>query len=232
MMHKPLKIIIVISVNEIKNSNQILMSCKNFVRSFGFTILTLFTIGSTVALFALSTYYIYKVLDGVSDGFIAGVIVALCVSFLVFCFGIYASCKGTKCSRSILAIIYIIYALFIGFMAIFFLAFKNKIIELIGKEYNKNNNEFVESINKAFNCHSWEVINNTIDYLQENKTISCKEKICEFYNKTQLVIGIILIGVFLILIFGIVLVFKYICCSNEDDSSLKEQISTPLTYGW
>lgn len=220
------------SVSLLKNFKQFLMSCNNFVRSFGFTILTLLTIGSTVALFGLSTYYIYKFLDGVSDGFIAGVIVALCISFLVFCFGIYASCKGTKCTRSVLAVIYIVYALFVGAMAIFFLAFKSKIVELIGKEYNKKNNELVESINKAFKCNSWVGINNTTDYLQENATISCKEKINEFYNKTQLVIGIVLIAVFLILIIGIILVFKYICCSKDDASSNKEQISTPLTYGW
>lgn len=209
------------------------MNCKKFVRGFGFTILTLLTIGSTVALFGLSTYYIYKFLDGVSDGFIAGIIVALCVSFLVFCFGIYASCKGTKCTRSVLAVIYILYAIFVGAMAIFFLAFKNKILTLIGDQYNKENNELVESINKAFNCNSWEgnqTVNTTVS---ENTTlISCKEKIEKFYNKTQLVIGIILIAVFLILVVGIILVFKYICCSAEDSTSSKERLSTPLTYGW
>ncbi|KAH0786108.1 Tetraspanin family protein [Histomonas meleagridis] len=199
-------------------------SCKKFIRGFGFTILTLITIGSTIALFAACLYFIKTKLDDISQTLLIVVIVALCISILVFIFGIYASVKGKKCARSLLAIIYIFYALIVGAMAIFVLACKGVLYDAVKSQFDSGNQDFINIIQAGFNCKSWDnaTVGNT----------SCKSAIETFYNSTILIIGICLGVVFFILLVGIIFVFKYVCCGKDDKSDDNNQISTPLTYGW
>ena len=127
--------------------------CQRFCLAFGFTILTLVTVGTTVVLFSFAVHYSKKL--EVSKGLTNGVIIALVVSIVVFLFAIIASFAAKRCLRGTLGIIYIVYAIFVLGMAIVLLAFKSKILTLIGDAFKNENKDITKSIKEGFNCLYW-----------------------------------------------------------------------------
>lgn len=202
--------------------------CQRFCLAFGFTILTLVTVGTTVVLFSFAVHYSKKL--EVSKGLTNGVIIALVVSIVVFLFAIIASFAAKRCLRGTLGIIYIVYAIFVLGMAIVLLAFKSKILTLIGDAFKNENKDITKSIKEGFNCLYW------MNISLINDPNNCYDKVSDFWNKKGKVVAYILIAVFVILVAGIVLSFVYACCckNKEDDlsSNSNSQFNTPLTYGW
>lgn len=210
------------------------MGCQQCLRGFGFTILSLITIGASTALFALALYYIATKFKDISNTLMTIVVLALCVSILVLLFALYASIKGNKCVRTLLVFIYIIYAVIVGAAAIVLFAFKQKLINLIQTGVEKNNTDLIHSITEGFKCKMIE--KPKLTFIGSD----CENKVNSFYKSKLPPIGGCLIGIFVILVIGIILSFKYLCCTKEvQDLSTtepinksKDQLNSPLTYGW
>lgn len=215
------------------------MGCDQCLRGFGFTILSLITIGASTALFAIALYFIATKFKDISNSLLIIVVIALCVSVLVLLFAFYASCKGNKCVRTILVFIYIIYALIVGAAAIFLFAFKGKLMGLISDGVEKNNSDLIHSIQEGFNCkmNSNTTKNGTVYYFYGSE---CDDKVNSFYKAKLPPIGGCLVGIFVILVIGIVLSFRYLCCVKETQdlsttepiNKNKDSLNSPLTYGW
>lgn len=217
------------------------MGCDQCLRGFGFTILSLITIGASTALFAIALYFIATKFKDISNTLMVIVVLALCVSILVLLFALYASVKGNKCVRTILVFIYIIYAFIVGAAAIFLFAFKGKLMDLIETGVkDKNNSDIIHSITEAFKCEM--NVNETVNHTKQYyfKGSNCEDEVSKFYKAKLPPIGGCLIGIFVILVIGIVLSFRYLCCvkDNQDLSTTepinksKDQLNSPLTYGW
>lgn len=219
------------------------MGCDQCLRGFGFTILSLITIGASTALFAIALYFIATKFKDISNTLMVIVVLALCVSILVLLFALYASVKGNKCVRTILVFIYIIYAAIVGAAAIFLFAFKGKLLSLINTGVEKNNSDVIHSISEGFNCKM-----GTEQVIIEGQTktkyyfynSSCESAVNSFYKAKLPPIGGCLVGIFVILVIGIILSFRYLCCTKENQdlsttepiNKSKDQLNSPLTYGW
>lgn len=200
--------------------------CQKTCFSLFFTILTLVTVGSTIFLFSFAVHYTTKKID-VSKSISNGVIIALIVSIVVFIFAAIASFTSYRCLRGTLGLIFILYALFVLVMAIVLLAFKGKMLNLVGDAFETNNSDVIDSIEKGFDCKGW---NRTVG-VKDN----CYYKVSDFWDKKGKVIAYVLIVVFVILALGVVLSFIFACHKNTEDelsSTSNTQFNTPLTYGW
>ncbi|OHS92947.1 hypothetical protein TRFO_12124 [Tritrichomonas foetus] len=229
------------------------MGCKQCCRSFGFTILSIITIGAACALFGVALYYIATMFKDVSNTLMVACVIALCVSILVFLFALYASVKDNRCIRTVLTFIYIIFAFVVGAAAILMFAFKGTLFKLIQGEIEKNNTDLIYSLEKAFDCKlvvnattpDQPDTNSSLMFLEEGGNVSfygsdCEDKINKFWKSRIPPIGGALIGIFVIIVIGIILSFKYICCTKDNvdlsptdkSNRSKEQLNSPLTYGW
>ncbi|KAH0795233.1 Tetraspanin family protein [Histomonas meleagridis] len=197
--------------------------CGKFVGGIGFTLLTLITVGATVALFSIALYAVNKNFEGYSASLKTGLIIALVISIVVFIFGIYASFSKNRCVKCILSIIYIVYAIFVLIMAIVILALGGAISEVISREF-QSNPDFRSSFEKTFNCYTWN--SNT-----SNNT--CQSVFDSSFGVARKAIGGCLLGIFFLLLIGIIVAFCHVCRKRSDDFSGSENtINTPLSYGW
>ncbi|OHT05120.1 hypothetical protein TRFO_27306 [Tritrichomonas foetus] len=198
-----------------------------------FGILTLLTIGLTLALFIFATFIYAKIKTANETIFIA-IVICLCVSALLFFFGIYASCCGGKCTKAILSIFYIIYAFAIGAAGVLIIVYKSRLTQIFRDAYDqgKFKQADLDAIAETFNC----VFPDTESNLT-NSTESCFDKFEKYVTKYGLIVGIALLCLFVLLMAGVVLSCKFLCRKDEyeDISAPKKPdnaINTPLTYGW
>ena len=215
------------------------MGCKQCCRSFGFTILSVLSIGAAVALLSAAVYFIATKFKGISDSLLTIVIIALCVSVLVFLFSLYASTKDNKCVRTVLTFIYIIFALVMGAAGIFLLAFKGELLKIINDAVVRNQTDVTYSIETAFNCQMLTSNDTSQGGREQFYDSECESKVDEFYKSKIPPIGGCLIADFVVLMFGVVMSFRYICRKEKLDLSpsdqsnkSREQLNSPLTYGW
>jgi hypothetical protein len=197
--------------------------------AFLFTVLTLLTIGASCALFIAAIVYLAKIqIQSVSETLWVAVIIAMCASFLILCFGIYASWWGKACSRTIVLLIYIIYALVLGAIGIALLALKNTLMTEFGKLWEGEPAEARKKIEEFLKCKGW---------TSENEvTPSCKAKVDEFYGKYGGIIGGCLLGLFVILMAGSVWGFYLTCKGGQErsdtDTPRRNNVREPLAYSW
>lgn len=206
-----------------------------------FTILTLLTIGVTLGVFIVCILWCYKY--GVTKIEEANIIliisvIGLCVSALIFFFGVYASFCGKKCAKSILAIIYLIYALGLCALAILIFAFKTQTLETFKKFLERKPDELVIQLENLLKCCGYDDDYNKTwcetEASIEVKDVRCKPIIESNYKYAQYAAGV-LIGLFILLMVGDVIAFRLICRKENDEerkNQNREQLSTPLTYGW
>jgi multisubunit Na+/H+ antiporter MnhC subunit len=106
-------------------------------RKFFFPIFTLASIGiATLAVVVAFCLFQKEGLSGISPRFDAGMIAAVCISVLILCFAIYASCWGAKWSRITLGGIYLVYAVALVVLAIILFTKKDAVIRAIDKALN------------------------------------------------------------------------------------------------
>ncbi|OHT08688.1 hypothetical protein TRFO_04750 [Tritrichomonas foetus] len=213
-------------------------SCKKCCTGTCFTILTIFTIGLTLGIFIFATI-VYSKIRTVNDTIFIVIIIALCVTALVFIFGIYSSCCGNKCTKGILTFIYLIYALVLAALGISLLIFKNKLPGYFREAYDsgKFSKEDIATLEETFNCQFPESENGTSLLLNDTDTnqTDCFEMFESYVKDYGLWLGIALIILFVILFIGVVLACRLACKKDEESTGthpVKEQVSTPLTYGW
>lgn len=211
------------------------MKCKDCCTSFGFTILTILTIGTATALFGVALYYIATKFKDISNSLMTIIVICLCVSLLVLLVSIAISVKGNKCTKSILVFIYIIFALVVGAAAILLFAFKSKIMDTIENGVVANKTDLIHSIEVAFSCSMQSPSDpETLCF----KNCPCGGKVDSFYQAKLPPIGGCLVGIFVVLIIGIIFSFRYLCSSQKtnDDTTTGQNpqpaLNQSLTYGW
>lgn len=211
--------------------------CQRCCTNTCLTFFTLFTLGATLGFLIFSTYIVSKVRK-VNDTIFIILVVATCITGIVFIFGIYASCCGNRCARGALSVIYLAYALAILACGIIVLIYRNKFANYLRDNYydEKLTDSDKDYIEKTFDCTFPErpVPNATNATLLENSTASCFDKFDDFCKKFGIIIGVVLIFLFVVIFIGVVFACNAACKKRETSSGskTKEQVSTPLTYGW
>ncbi|KAK8871289.1 hypothetical protein M9Y10_007007 [Tritrichomonas musculus] len=195
--------------------------------------LTIFTIGLTFMFMIFATYISSKARQ-INDSVFIVLIVATCITGIVLIFAIYASCCGGRCARGALGTIYLAYAIVVLACAVIVLIFRSKFSKFFRDSYNegKLSDKDIEDIEKSFNC---QFPNSTANLtILESNTESCFTKYDDFVKKFGLIIGIVLIVLFVLIFIGVVIACREACKKTETSSGskTKEQVSTPLTYGW
>lgn len=199
------------------------------------TTLTLCTVGMTLAFLIFSTYISSKV-RAVNDTVFIVLVVATCITGLVLIFGIYASCCGSRCARGALSFIYSVYALVVLACAIIVLVFRSQFAKFLRDGYNEGrySEKELEDIEKTFECKFPSDNSTSTLTLLEDSSESCFTKFDDFVQKFGIIIAIVLLVLFVLLFIGIVVACREACKKPETSSGskTKEQVSTPLTYGW
>ena len=199
-----------------------------------FAILTLLTIGLTLAVFivALIAYVKFKFLN--NTVFIV-IIVCLCVSTLLLLFGIYASCCGKNCSKTLLSILYIIYALALGAGGVLILIYQDELGNYLEKIANNghltpNEREIIEDF---FDCN----FTNTTDNADSSDN-DCVEMFKDYIDKYGLIVAIALLVLFALLMVGVVIACRLMWKKENEyeigknSNKLENAVNQPLTYGW
>ncbi|OHT16921.1 Tetraspanin family protein [Tritrichomonas foetus] len=211
------------------------MGCAKCCTGMCFMMLTLCTLGVTLAILIFATI-IYSKIRTVNETLFIVIIIALCVTALIFIFGLYASCCGKKCSKGVLSMIYLIYAIALGACGVLILIYKNKLVGMLEDVYNKGklSSDDISSIEEFFKC-SFE--NKTELVLLNETDDGCFNKFEDYVKKYGLIIGIVLLVIFVLLMFGVIMSCRLACKKEDISSGSKQeqnnsQITSPLTYGW
>ena len=210
------------------------MCCtKQNCNSFCFAILTIFTLGASVGILSFAIYCCtYVKIDQAYDRLIIYVIVALCVSILILIFGLYSSCCGGNCSKTIMTVIYVVYGVALFALGIIAFSCKSKVMDKIGDLW-KHNNTVVPDIEKKVGCCGWD------NYTQECSETQelCSKLVEDLYTKWGYVVGGLLLGLSILLIVSSIVALVYAFKNNDNpynhpDSNSKNQYDTPLDYNW
>jgi hypothetical protein len=131
--------------------------CECFGKLF-FTILTLGSIGVTTAV-VVALFVVFQInrFNLISDSFNIGLIVSVCVSVVIFCFAIYASCCGKTCSRVTLGLIYLVYAAALATLAGLLFGGHDKLLDETEKLWTGTPEErkVAGDLEEAFDCKCW-----------------------------------------------------------------------------
>lgn len=181
-----------------------------------------------------STYITSKVRK-VNDTVFIILIVATCITGIVLIFGIYASCCGDRCARGALSVIFLVYALLLLACGVIVIIFRTKFSKYLrdGYDQGKLSQDDINYIEKTFEC-KFETENSTSTKLLEDNNASCFTKFDDFCKMYGIIIGVVFLFLFLLIFIGVVIACKEACRKQETSSGskTKEQVSTPLTYGW
>lgn len=205
----------------------------HFGRNFLFTLLTLLTIGVSCAVFIAMIYYFDKIhMKSVAEDLMVGVIIGLCLSILLFIYGLYASCCGNRCHKCLLSVFYLIFTITLGAVGVALLAAKSKVKEGLAKLWQDNEKSVTDALEEGFKCKSW----NDASIPKEQR---CETVITEFYEKYGNIGGGVLIALFVVLMGGTIIAFRFVCKrepksdkASSTQPNGKDQFTTPLTYGW
>jgi len=199
--------------------------------SFLFAVLTLLTIGASTVVFVFLVIYFNKIhMKSVSESLLIGVIIGLCVSILVLLYGAYASCCGGRCHKLVLTVLYLVFSLVLGAIGVALLAVKGEVEKGLAMLWSTGKTDVTDSLEEGFSCKGW-----------GEASDSCKTVIMDFYSKWGTIAGGALIGLFVLLMIGVVFACRFICRSRADEGSEKgsaaqpgarDQFTAPLAYGW
>lgn len=184
-----------------------------------FTLLTIITIGATLALFIFAVI-VYTKIKVVSETVFIVVIVGLCVTALLFLFGIYASFCGGNCSKNLLSILYLLFSLVIGGAGVILLIYRTKLPEYF-EEYVKNQDhkEIIDTIENVFKC--------SVEETPGTKT--CQVIFKEYCEKYGAIVGGCLLGIFAFLLFGVIIAWCLMCQQGKADTSNVQPLNTQNT---
>ena len=196
------------------------------------SMLTIFTVGLTFMFLIFATVIVSKARK-INDTLFIVLVVATCIAGIVLIFAIYASCCGGRCARGALGTIYLVYAIVVLACAIIILIFRSKFSKFFRDSYDqgKYSDKDIDDIEKTFECQFPNTTNLT---LLDSSSESCFTKFDNFVKKFGLIIGIVLLVLFVLIFIGVVIACRTACQRRETSSGskTKEQVSTPLTYGW
>ena len=208
--------------------------CQRCCTNTCLTVLTLITLGLTLGFMVFATYESSKVRK-VNDTVFIILVVVTCITGIVFIFGIYASCCGSRCARGALSVIYLAYALVLLACGVIVIIYRTKFSKFLHDSYDegKLSNSDIDNIEKTFKCE-FPAENTTNLKLLESNSESCFTKFDDFCKTYGIIIGVVLIVLFILLFIGVVVACQAACKKQETSSGskTKEQVSTPLTYGW
>jgi hypothetical protein len=149
----------------------------------------------------------------------------MCLSLLLLLYGFYASIWGNACHKAVLSTFYGIFAIVLGALGICVLAFKTKIIEGLSN-YLNDNQDALNEFGRELHCST------------VNGAAECMNVFGSYYDKFGKGIGAALIVLFVILMVGDVLAWKFVCDRIRgrdklgDGSDGGKQLTAPLTYSW
>ena len=199
---------------------------------FCMTLLTLSTVGLTLAIFAYGIV-IAKDMKELDDRILISIIIALCVSALLFIFGLYSSWKGGKCARSITGLLFIIYGVaLLGFAVLLFI-YKNKVRGFIAEKLDTENiDHTLQEIEKEFGCCG---LDKELDRCKESHQGTCAAKLDGILNKSMIVAGVSL-GAGLLLTIATIFVMRATCkeessAKNESGITYNQSLNNE-NYGW
>ena len=171
--------------------------CKLFGSLF-FTVLTLASLGAMTSI-CVACLIIYKTakLDNISDTSFIILVISCCLCVVAFCFGIYASCCGEKCAKSVLAVFYLVFALLIIGATVFIQTSADTVLDKLRQIwYDEDYKEEIDEVKKELQCSSY---------------VSCRNKI----KKMLVDYGVYIYSVMYVfaglLILGVVLAFVMVC---------------------
>ncbi|OHT09552.1 hypothetical protein TRFO_21508 [Tritrichomonas foetus] len=182
----------------------------NFSKCCGrtlFTVLTLATLGAIVIV-STSAIIVFKVkkLDNISNTSTIILITTVCVSFIAFCFGIYASCCGKKCAKTTLGVFYLIIALAVISAGVYMQTSTDKFLAKFKAIWDDERYEKeIEEIKKEFQCDKFE---------------SCKAKLKNFLNDYGIYIYVGIYVFAALLICGVVWAFTIACRKPDLDEGI------------
>ena len=210
--------------------------CQRCCTNTCLTVLTLITLGATLGFLIFATYEASKVRK-VNDTVFIILVVVTCITGMIFIFGIYASCCGNRCARGALSVIYLVYALILLACGIVVIIFRTKFSKFLRDSYDegKFSDKDLENIEDTFSCKFPSNPENATKLtLLEDNSESCFTKFDDFCKKFGIIIGIVLLVLFVLIFIGVVIACNAACRKRETSSGskTKEQVSTPLTYGW
>jgi hypothetical protein len=200
-------------------------ACARGCTSIFFTILTVITIGGILAILiaALILFEKYKLVE-YDNRLLVFLIIALVVAILVFIFGLYVSCLQKVALRTILTIVFLVVDLAVLALAVFVFVGKDSIISSISGLWSLKRSSdlaIVVALQDAFTCCGWEGPG-------PNCTTTnppCKEVIEPDFDKNAKVIGGALLGFGVLLLLGVILAFKLVCCGKADDDDDQKSLS-------
>lgn len=212
-----------------------MVSAKTCCNNTCFAILSLLTVGLTFAGVILILVYVLKFkVKEYSQGFYYTSIILVCAGFILLAFAIYASFCGKKCAKTVISIIYILYALFLIGIAIVCFCLSSLIytsLASIWKNSSETDIESAKTIEKAFKCCTYNIsyadITNCTKEHSEYQT--CEKAIKDKVNFPM--IGGIVLGLGILLL---VATFCALCiaCNDKGAEASHSQFDTPLNYGW
>jgi hypothetical protein len=192
------------------------------------TVVTLCSIGvTTAAVLALFSIFQVQQLNLISEKFNIGLIVLVCVTFIVFCFAIYASCCGEACARIILGVIYLAYGVALVALASLLFLNKDKVLDETSKLWKGSAEQqaIAGKIEEAFGCHCWDE-NSCLNGTNVTDT-TCQTVLTDALNKYWKPIAISLVIFGLLMLVGMVVAFVF---GSKSDSSRDDGFQKGITY--
>ena len=198
--------------------------------------LTLATIGATLALFIFVTIKAIE-LKELSDKILIVVIAGLCVSLLLFFLGLYASCCGGKCIRSIVAILFLVYAVGLAALGIVIFAFKTNLYNAIEKVMDKEDvDQSIIDIEKQLKCCGFEDATLVRCWNSSYANVTCGSKLDAIYTKEGYILAGSCLGAALLLFIGTIFAYKFLCrevkSETETNNKIEETLVSTDRYGW
>ncbi|OHT04750.1 hypothetical protein TRFO_06184 [Tritrichomonas foetus] len=188
--------------------------CCQCMSSIVLSIITLLTMGVISALFVAALVVTkMKDLDHLSDEVFYVIIAGSVISLVLFFFGIYASCCGGRCSKIILAILYLVFAAALGASGAFLIARGDEIIEHCRKIWDDS--QFVEvrdNIEEIFKCCGYDAEARCLITLELQ---TCHEVIGDYISKYKFYGGIAALALAVIVIIGMMIALANTCCGRE-----------------
>ena len=182
-------------------------------RSLFLTLMSLITLGVIAATLIILTILISEQkIKEVSQTIFILFIVATVIVCLVLIFAIYASCCGGSVAKTILGIIFVILAVILLIFGIVVLAFKNNVLEYIGKLFNPLTQEYWdhqsarEVLARFFKCYY--VGQTSVDYETDG---FCVTVIPDKFEQYDLACGILLIIFAVLCTISAIVCFCYSC---------------------
>lgn len=198
------------------------------------TLLTLATVGLTLAMFIYGIIVVKDMKD-LDDRILVAIIIALCVSALLFIFGLYASWKGGKCSRSIVSLLYLVYGIGLIALAILLFVYKDKVKTFVaGKLDTENVDHNLQEVEKELGCCGLHEAG-----LERCKKAgiseTCEAKLDVVLDKSMIVAGVSL-AAGLVLAVATIFVMRATCkeeASSKNESGITyDQSLNNENYGW